>query len=257
MQGQSADPLEGPARSLGRERDAVTLSPLFAFPTAAASGSARARSRNGARIAQLRRTNQAVVGLKDLSSGHLSPNCAAVEVWGDTREFLRAPLLGRSFSTRIQSLEAARPPPAQRPTADDAFRRLLGIKASNGLGPGGSRDTAVPLKGEMYKMTPAHVDIPGPGNTPVDIRRCNRMVRRAWDNPHRFMFVPEHAPAAELPEHPAVPSTRRAPQQREVVKAYEDPVLRDPAVRLAFGVRLWQGGMLRTVNNSRGRVSLF
>ena len=163
---------EVPSPGQARVRDAVSLAPLYAYPTPSPSQSARSRSRLGQQIGHLRRTNQALVGLKELDRGHLTDAVLATEVWAESEQsFPRAPVLGRSFSSRIRKAESDRPPPPGRPVADDAVTRLLGERASMGLPPSraGIATNRVPLRGEMHRMVPENVDVPGPGNRAVDV----------------------------------------------------------------------------------------
>lgn len=99
---------------------------------------------------------------------------------------------------------------------------------------------------------------------PVDISEISRGVKRAFENAERIMYRrelgAEDAPGGWILDVATVrkPSHRRGALAEEVpVRAFEDPVLRDPKQRLAPRVRLWQAGMLRTVHKCRGSVPLF
>ena len=91
-------------------------------------------------------------------------------------------------------------------------------------------------------MTVNNLDLPQDGRPPVDVRKFDRNVRKVLSDPKRYMYKPGFREQARAP-----PS----------IKAYDDPILRDPQARLELAVRLWKCNMFRTVRECLSAVSLF
>jgi len=139
--------------------------------------------------------NRAVLGLRQLSSGNLDDSLLSWEVpWGDPNAKVRHSLMDEAIENLYLALQK-RPPPADRPLADAALRRLRGERGISGLpSPGTSASTdasamkrlrqqdptkrVLPKQGDMSPSHWGHVALPAAGSRPVDVCAISPRCRR-------------------------------------------------------------------------------
>lgn len=248
-----------------RTRDPIPNMPLFEHPPPAKGESARVRQRRGCQIAARRRANQDIIVLQQMTSGTFNEKLLDEEPWPEPSHPRPRSEVAKDLAQAILAVEERLARPSDCPTGDDAVRRLLGsaYRASGKESVRLTRGT-VPLRGEVWPMNVPDVDLPPPFSLPVCISELSRKIHRAFANAEKIMYKEDFLSTAqtvhwmmEVATPGGAQKASRSETAPEKVRAFEDPVLRDPRQRLALAVRLWQAGMLRTVNRARGFVSLF
>lgn len=248
-----------------RVRDPIFAAPFWPSPPRPSSSSARSRQRWGLDVAARRRANLDLLGFRSLLKGRLSDDILQKEVWGADEAFQKASPSSASLCSRVLDVESQHPRPADVPVGHGALGRLLGL-AFFQKKEQRSRKPGTPLRGEMWPMTVANVDLPAPGSLPVKVEKFCWRVRRAYENASTVMFLEKGAGmataakddelSAHLPDGTPLPPPVSM-KEGEKIRVYMDPVLREKSQLVAFAVRLWQAGMLRTVNRKRCQVPLF
>ena len=182
-----------------RERDPLRCLRSFALPSHSASKSRRVGQRSAENLRVLERANRALAALKQLADGALDLRLLrGDDLWGDLPA--ERAETGDVCSIEGRILQRCRRirPPADALTLDAARQRLQGARRraspSRACGPGTflgrmeemraagpSNRHLLPARGDTFPSHYGHLDLPEPGQDPVDITKVSPRAREYLD----------------------------------------------------------------------------
>ena len=197
--------------------------------------------------------NRALVGLRQLWAGRLDDTLLQPVPWGRPRSGTTSS--AGKVAERVLEACTARPPPPGRLRGDAALQRLLGDQAAASTGPRDHNSTfeklveklarnpkqPLPRKGDHFPSHWRAVDLPEPGERPVDICKLSPRCRDFLENFRERML--KQAWEEAVKECPTKP--------------FMDPHFRSPSNLFQLAAGMGRAGMLRRVSRRHAGVTLF